>query len=395
MNRKVSLGTTVFLCILIGVISFMSAWTITRDAYKNQIDQLYLDYPEAMKLMEIIDYYDSYYIGNSDYELMENLAAKGLVSGTGDAYGYYYTPEEYEEMIAEDNGRFVGIGVYVNLTREDGVLVERVFENSPAKRAGIEGGDLIIKVDDVTIDKGVDLLKDAILGEEGTEVKITVLRQGQELTFNVVRGTYETESVFSGYIEEEKIGFIRIFTFDHTTAIQFDVALTNLKDKGAEKFIFDMRDNGGGLLTSLIDVLECILPKDSLITTATMKNGKTTEYKTKTGVDSFDYPAIVLTNENTASAAELFTAALLDYGKAVTVGENTFGKGVMQSTVMLSDNSALKLTTAYYSTPKGDNYDGKGLKPHVEVGMGEASIDYYEVNTEDPVIKAAINEFSK
>lgn len=395
MNKKVSLGTTVFLCILVGVVSFMSAWTFTRNSYKNEIDQLYLNYPEAVKLMEIMDYFDQYYIGNSDMELTEALAAKGFVHGTGDLYGYYYTPEEYEELLAEDNGNFVGIGVYVSYERDDGLLVEHVFRDSPAEKAGIKAGDIIVQVDDIPAEDGIEAMRDAILGKEGTALRLDIIRDGKRISVNATRGAYTTESVLSGYIQEEKIGFIRIFTFDNTTAKQFESALEELKSKGAESFIFDMRDNGGGLLSSLIDVLECILPEDTLISTATMKNGNKTEYKTKTGVESFEYPVAVLINGNTASAAELFTAALRDYDKAVMIGENSYGKGVMQSTIRLSDGSALKLTTAYYSSPKGENYDGKGLNPDIPASMGEHTIDYYELDINDPVIKAAINKLSK
>ncbi|MBE6542813.1 MAG: S41 family peptidase [Ruminococcaceae bacterium] len=395
MNKKVSLGTTVFLCILVGIISFMSAWTITRGSYNNKINELYLQYPEAMKLMEIIDYYESYYIGALDMEETEALAAKGFVHGTGDTYGYYYTPEEYAELIASNNGEYVGIGVMVSYEREDGLLIEHVIPESPAEKAGLKDGDLVIKVADIPAESGIEKMRDAILGEEGSSVDIVVIREGKEITVKAVRGTYVMESVFSGYIEEEKIGFIRIFSFDNTTADQFEKALTELKGKGAESFIFDMRDNGGGLLSSLIDVLECMLPKDSLVTTSTMKNGKTTEYKTKKGTDSFDYPTAILINGNTASAAELFTSALRDYDMAVIVGEKSYGKGVMQSTVELSDGSALKLTTAYYSSPKGENYDGVGIKPNVEAVTEDSSISYYELDMSDAVIKAAIKELSK
>ena len=395
MNKKINLGTTIFLCILVGVISFMSAWTITRSEYKLTLNNMKLSYPEAMKLMEIIDYYDKYYIYSGDEALSENLAMSGFVSGTGDKYGKYYSEEEYREIIEDDNGNFVGIGITV-ITKEGGVIkVERVIKDSPAEKAGILTGDCIIGVDDVKIEDSVEALMDAIKGEEGTEVKITVLRDGEKLTLKAIRAKVTTESVFWGYIEEEKIGFVRIFEFDNTTPTQFKEALDELKGKGAEKFIFDLRDNGGGLLTSITGVLEQLLPKDTLITTSTLKNGSTTEYKTKKEYEEFNYPAAVLVNGYTASAAELFTANMRDYDKAVIVGETTYGKGVMQSTFLLSDGSALKLTTAYYSAPNGENYDGKGIEPSVKASIGDGVISYYEVDIEDEVIKAAINELSK
>ena len=393
MNKKVSLGTTVFLCILVFIVGFMSSWTILRSDYNGKINELYLNYPEAVKLMEIMDYYEKYYISQWDMESSESLALKGFVEGTGDRYGEYYTAEEYEKILEDDNGEFVGIGITVVVTNDSAVEIERVIPNAPADKMGLKKGDVILSVDGIDTSKGAQVMVDALRGEEGSETTLVILREGQEMSFTVKREKINAESVFGEYIKEEKIGFIRIFQFDNTTPEQFKKAINEMKALGAEKFIFDLRDNGGGLLSSIVGVLESLLPKDTLVTTATKKDGGKTEYKTKSGVEDFSYPCAVLVNEHTASAAELFTATLRDYEKAVIVGVNTYGKGVMQSTVVLSDGSALKLTTAYYSTPLGENYDGVGIKPDIQAKQDR--IDYYQLNKEDAVIKAAMNELRK
>ena len=393
MNKKVSLGTTVFLCILVFIVGFMSSWTVLRSDYTGKINELYLNYPEAVKLMEIMDYYEKYYISQGDMESSEALALKGFVEGTGDRYGEYYTAEEYEKILEDDNGEFVGIGITVVVTNDSALEIQRVIPNAPADKIGLKKGDEILSVDGIDASAGMQAMVDAVRGEEGSETTLVIRREGREMSFTVKREKVTVESVFGEYIEEEKIGFIRIYQFDNTTPEQFKSAVNRMKELGAKGFIFDLRDNGGGLLSSIVGVLESIFPKDTLVTTSTKKDGSKTEYRTKNGVEDFAYPCAVLVNEHTASAAELFTATLRDYEKAVIVGVNTYGKGVMQSTVVLSDGSALKLTTAYYSTPLGENYDGVGIKPDIQAKQDR--IDYYQLDKEDAVIKAAINELGK
>ena len=290
MNKKVSLGTTVFLCILVFIVGFMSSWTILRSDYNGKINELYLNYPEAVKLMEIMDYYEKYYISQWDMESSESLALKGFVEGTGDRYGEYYTAEEYEKILEDDNGEFVGIGITVVVTNDSAVEIERVIPNAPADKMGLKKGDVILSVDGIDTSKGAQVMVDALRGEEGSETTLVILREGQEMSFTVKREKINAESVFGEYIKEEKIGFIRIFQFDNTTPEQFKKAINEMKALGAEKFIFDLRDNGGGLLSSIVGVLESLLPKDTLVTTATNKDGGKTEYKNKSGVEDFSFP---------------------------------------------------------------------------------------------------------
>ncbi len=389
MNKKISLSTTVFLCILTAAVAFMSAWTITRGKYVNELNKFYLDNPEAMKLAEIASYFENFYVGEYDPALSEKLALQGYVFGTEDRYGVYYTPEEFAKLLKEEDGEMVGVGLMVSY-EEKGIKVVRVIPASPAAEGGLLKGDYIVGVGELGIEAGTEALSNAILGKEGEPVAIKILRNGEEFTVTLTRRVIKTDSVVSGYIENEKLGFIRILTFDNTTPEQFETALKNLKEMGAEKFIFDLRDNGGGLVSSLQGVLGKLLPKDTLIATANPKNGEVKEYKVDGGED-FDFPAVVLVNKNTASAAELFTAALRDYGKVKVIGENTFGKGVMQSLVTLSDGSGLKITTAYYQSPNGINYDGVGIKPDIDGVVNEGDIEIYELDTNDTVIKKAID----
>ena len=391
MNRKVNLGTTVLLCVLSAVVAFMSAWTITRIDYKMQMNEMYLKYPEAVKLMEVMKYFEENYVGELDEELLEEAVLKGYVSATGDRYGTYYTPDEYRTLLKEDNGELVGIGVFVSYEDERGISIQWVMPDSPAQKGGLKKGDLIIGVDGKSEGYTNKELSQMIAGKEGTEVTLSILSDGEEKELTLKRATVVMDSVFSQYIEDEKIGFIRIFTFDNTTPEQFRNALKKMKAEGAESFIFDLRNNGGGLMSSLMEVLGSLLPDNSLYATANFKDGTVKEYKVKNGSE-FDYPAVVLMNRNTASAAELFTAALKDYGVVTTVGENSFGKGIMQSIVSLRDGSALKLTTAYYQSPNGKNYDGKGLAPDIEADPGDDYIiKSFELDMDDPTVSAGIN----
>ncbi len=401
MGKKISVSAVIVICILVALVSFMTAWSVTREAYMSELNQLdYIQQSNFMqKMLSIYGYYDQNYVGEFDNELAQEYALKGYVLGMGDRYGYYYTEEEYKQLMQTESGKLCGIGVIVVTAEsisDEGLEVERVIPTSPAEKSGVKVGDRIVSIDGRSI-IGMDYTEAAsfIRGDEGTQALITISRNGETLSVTVKREIVEAESVIYEYLESEKIGFVRIISFDETTEKQFADAIESLEKKGAEKFIFDLRDNPGGLLSAIIGVSESLLPKDSLVVTARASNGSKREYKTSKGRE-FNYPCAVLVNSSTASAAELFTAVMRDHKNAVIIGETTYGKGVMQSVVPLGDGSALKLTTSYYDPPCGINYDGVGITPNIEVKLESGEkIDYYSVNKEESVIKTAITELLK
>lgn len=389
MTKKVPLGATIFLCILVGLISFLASMFVF--GFDDG------DSSTAEKMEQILDYYEKYYVGEFDAQEAETMALKYLVAGTGDRYGYYYTAEEFQDLMTQQTGELVGIGVMVNTEDvSNGIVINRVMPGSPAESAGVLEGDVIVGVNDATIEKdGYEALYTMIGGEENTSVKITVKRDGKPIEFNIVRKKIAYETVIYGYHESSKTGVIRIIEFIENTPDQFSTALTELKKMGAERFVFDLRDNPGGLLDSVLAIMENFLPKDAVITSLVKKNGATQDYKVNEGAE-YDYPTAILINGGSASASELFTSAMRDHGKAILIGENSFGKGVGQSFIQFSDGSAIKLTNFYYNPPSGVNFDGVGIEPDIKITLDEGEkIDYYNVDFSDKVINKAIQELNK
>ncbi len=316
-----------------------------------------------------IEYYiDQYYLDEISDEAMQDSVYKGIVAGLQDDYAAYYTKEEYSSMKEKSSGVYYGIGAYVTTNEKTGdITIVKPIKNSPADRAGIKAGDIIYAVDDeVMTDKDLTTVLTKIKGKVGTSVKITVERGSNKthIDYDVVRENIEEDTVASKMLENN-IGYIAVTGFEEVTANQFSSAVDKLEKKKAKSLIIDLRDNGGGLLSTAVTMLDRLLPKEKVVYTRD-KNGQGEEYYA-TDDKKVDIPIVVLVNENSASASEVFSGALQDYGAAKLVGTKTFGKGIVQTIFDLQDGTALKMTTAKYYTPKGRNIHGKGLTPDIEV----------------------------
>lgn len=326
------------------------------------------------KLREIQMYMDAYFLEDVEAEDVENSLYKGLVQGLGDPYAAYYTEEEYEDMREKTSGNYCGIGAYVNQNATTGAItIVRPIKNSPAEKAGLQTGDVIYQVEGRDV-AGQDLsaVVSRMKGEPGTKVRLTLMRQGREKPFEVTitRAEIESETVAAKMLDG-KVGYIAVSSFEEVTKEQFRDAVEELEKKGEKSLIIDLRDNGGGLLNTAVDMLDRILPEELVVYTED-KHGEKKEYFAEDD-DSLEKPIAILVNGNSASASEVFSGALQDYEKAVLVGTTTFGKGIVQSVFDLHDGTALKLTTAEYFTPKGRNIHGTGLEPDIRVELnGEA-----------------------
>ncbi|MDE6731064.1 MAG: S41 family peptidase [Oscillospiraceae bacterium] len=324
--------------------------------------------------LEELDAYiqKNYYLdlNDEDQEKMMDYMLKGYVAGLGDKYSQYLTPEEYNEFLTKESGKTVGIGVTV-IQGEDGYPeILEVQENSPAQTAGLQVGDVITAVD------GIDILEAGytesianIKGEEHSSVMITILRENSTENYEVIRETFDVATA-KGEMLADQIGYIRITNFRENTVEQFLSALEELKNAGAKGFIFDVRDNGGGLLNSLEKMVDPLLP-EGVIATATYHGGRT-ETVVKSDPEELNLPMVVLVNGNSASAAELFSASLRDFKQAKLVGTQTYGKGVMQVTARTDDGGGLSLTVATYQTSRSECYQGVGLEPDVIVELPES-----------------------
>lgn len=338
------------------------------DAYMQEHASDFLSVVERLLLVDYL--YRTHYLGDApDAEEMQEAILEGYIAAAGDVYAHYYTPEEYEAYRDKLNSTLSGIGIATTSADEgDSILVLHVHTYSPAKEVGILAGDRIVAVDGKPVaELGYDAALAAIAGEEGSTVTVKVMRAFREYTFTMTRRQVSTDAVICrSYLGNGKtIGYIRLLTFSSDLPRQLKEAYEILKREGAEAIIFDVRDNTGGLLSSIIEVLDYILPKGTPLVSYEYGNphtAKDTQYAESE--HRIDLPMYVLQNGKTASAAELFSAVLTDY--ATVIGETTYGKGKMQTGFRLGDGSYITVTVAKYNPPGGQNYDGVGVPAEIE-----------------------------
>lgn len=310
------------------------------------------------------------YLEEVDEASMTKGLLKGLVEGIGDTYADYYTADEYKEILNATNGDYRGVGMVMQQyadTKE--VLIVGVYEGTPAEEAGIQAGDILLKVNDmVCTENDLEVVSAAIKNGEEEQVHLVFRRDGEEYEVDVPKAEIKVP-VVAGTMLEDSIGYIRIAQFTGLTSEQFAEHYQDLQKQGMQGLIVDLRNNPGGLLNSVVDTLRQILPEGMIVYMQT-KDGTKTEY-TCDGETPIDIPLVVLVNENSASASEIFAGAVHDYGVGTLVGTNTYGKGIVQKTFPFTDGSAVKMTIAYYYTPNGTCIHGKGIAPDVEVELPE------------------------
>ena len=394
MNRKISLGWVICAIFLTIALTFLVSWQVSQNEFNKNLTTSKLSDDVEKKVSEVEGIIKEHYIEDISESDLIDYAGSGLVYSIGDKYATYFTAEEFEKHLIENSGKFTGIGASIK-NQDDGILVTDVYENSPAKEAGVKIGDLIIKLGGKEVSSLTTTeINDAVKGEDGETFDFTVKRENEKIDFSVVRSQFDRVYVISRMLDN-KIGYIRITEFEETTPEQFNKAYDALIKDGAKAFVFDVRNNAGGTVTSICDVVDKLIPEGT-IATAKFKDGTEKTLGTS-NKEEMTLPSVILANSNTASAAELFCAALKDYNKAEIVGMNTFGKGVMQEYFRLSDGSAVKLTTAKYYTPKGENYDGVGIKPDYEVKQSENEqlLIFGKNEADDTQLQKAIEVISK
>lgn len=332
----------------------------------------------------------AYYYEDVDEDQLVQGLYKGLFEGIGDKYSAYYTPEEYESMMISATASLSGIGAVLQQNPDTmQVTVNHVYEGSPAEKAGIKNGDVLVQVDD-TPATSMELteLVTHVRGEKGTIVHLKLYRKGNPgyLELDVTRDIVDVPTL-SGQMLDGGIGYIMIVEFGDKTATEFADVVKDLESQGMKSMIVDLRDNPGGMITSVTDILDQILPEGVTVWTED-KNGKRTEYKSDAAC--MDYPMAVLINGNSASASEIFAGAIRDYKYGTLIGTTSFGKGIVQSIRKMADGSAFKLTTAKYYTPNGENIHGEGIDPDIELEYEYLDPDAttYDMMQDNQILKA-------
>lgn len=342
------------------------------------------------KLNALDSLLDRFYFEDVDKQKATDAMFKAYLAAYGDKYTVYYTPEEYESLMASTSGTFYGIGAVCQKNEDGTVLIVDPYEDAPAYKAGIRKGDCVTKVDgtDVT---GMDISSATALikGEKGTSVSLEIIRDGVTMTFNVVRDEVKVKTIEYEMLDGD-IGYISISEFDDVTVSQFRAALTNLKAQNMKGLIIDVRDNPGGVLSVVVDILDEIVPKGLIVYTED-KSGNRKDYSGSNSSE-LNVPLAVLVNGSSASASEIFAGTIQDYGKGAIIGTQTFGKGIVQTIQPLSDGSAVKFTIAKYYTPKGQDIHGKGVTPDRVVELPEDAASDVQLEAAVSYVKEKIGQ---
>ena len=343
------------------------------------------------KLDELSEMIQERFIGEEDVTKMEDAAAAAMVDALGDEWSYYIPASEYANYLDQMSNSYVGVGITIEL-REDGYLnLVDVVEDGPADRAGLRRDDVLIRVEDQDCAQiGLEQTRNLVRGEDGSQVRLTVQRDGQEQEFCVTRAYFETV-VAEGQMVSDRTGLVTIYNFDSRCAEETLAAIDALIEQGAENLIFDVRNKPGGYKTELVKVLDYLLPEGELFRSQYYTGQEEVD---RSDAEFLDMPMAVLVNLHSYSAAEFFAAALREYDAAVMVGEHTYGKGYFQQTFELEDGSAVGLSVGKYFTPNGVSLAGVGLTPDLEIPLSEEQAAQVARGTmdpqQDPHIQAAI-----
>lgn len=394
MNRKIPVGMAVTITILAMTVTFSITMLLAMRLFDSTVSSVKEKESMYNKIAEV----DRYIRSNDYYEIDENLLydrmTAGYLLGTGDKYARYYTASAYTELVNIQNGTIMGIGVELGIDQTGYAKVTRVYDLSPAQEAGITVGDYITAVDGVDVKSmsSVDTVQTRLQGEAGTTVTVSWLNSELETkTAELTHSGYNSTTV--DYQLVDGVGYIKIRQFDGSTPSDLDYALRAMTAQGASSILFDLRDNGGGVLEDAISCISLIAPEGT-VAYAEDKNGERTVLGSSDGESVVELPIVCLVNGNTASAAELFAESLRQMNGALLVGTSTMGKGTIQSSPQrLSDGSALVITVAKLVCGDGTSFDGVGLTVDVERAYtaDEAAMVYdYTVET-DPQIQRALS----
>ena len=388
MNKKISFGVALTIAIMFSTVTFIMTMIYAQNDFNGKVYDLQQREKMYQKLSEVDTRVRKDFYGAIDEENLKDNIIKGYVTGLNDKYAMYLTAEQHAQAMGGFDGQMVDIGITPEPDLSGYIKVAKVKAESPAEISGIAAGDIITKVDDLAVNvDNYEQAVDAFKGEPGTDVILTVRHEGEEKEHTITRRRVEIITADSYVLDN--VGVIRITEFNDNTPSQFKNALDNCIAKGAKGIIFDVRNNPGGTMEAVAEILDIILPEGPIVS-ATDRNGNT-EVLYESDSSELIFPMACLINGKSASAAELFAQALKDYQKAKLVGSQTFGKGSMQKIFPLSDGSALDMTVALYNPPVSPNFDGVGVKPDFEIKLApdlEENLNMLDISADAQLKKA-------
>lgn len=387
-ERKVSLGGAIIgavVTLALGVVVGLNWNTITANflpylGFRNTTAS-----NDWSGLDEVYTTLSRYYDGDLDKSILLEGAKAGLVEAAGDTYTSYMNREEAKEYEAALHGD-VGVGIGVEMALRDGyVRILRTLPDNPAGKAGVKAGDIIYKINDEEVyDKTSDYIATKLRGEAGSKVKLTVVRDGEEKSFELIREAINNVSTYVDY--DGKTAIITVTRFDDNTGTLVQkIVNDDFSKRSINKVILDLRGNGGGYVNAAKDLLSLWIDGNTILVQKGKNDTETVTKSNRGQAKLANIKTVVLVNGGTASASEIVAGALKDYNKATILGEQTFGKGVVQTLLDLSNGGILKVTTARWYTPQGTSINGEGIKPDIEVGRSYDDINH----NRDPQLDAA------
>lgn len=362
MNKKISLGVAISLVAIGCAITFVLTWAVSLNIYNSKLGNSEKYEGMYAKLREIDAAVRTNYIGTYSEDAIENGAINGYISGLNDKYASYMSGSSYYEIKQSNDGVVLGAGFEAEYDGSGYLKITNVYKGSSAELNGVQQGDVITEIDGKSLlSMETGTAAERLSGEIGTRIALKLLRNGEELTVSLIRQRLEIQSV-QGEMLDDNMGYIKISSFNAKTAEQFSEAFNEITASGAKALIIDLRQNGGGLVSSLTPILNRFVPA-ATIATAEYADGSRKAIVETDSEETTDLPIAILVDDGTASAAELFAGALRDECGATLIGTQTFGKAVMQNTYEFSDGSAITISTAKIHLRKSGTWDGTGLKP--------------------------------
>ncbi|BDR76682.1 S41 family peptidase [Clostridium tetani] len=392
MNKKKWIGWTIAIVLLTNTLTYIGSNIIPLAMPNGNVVVRKEDYNNLVqfnKLFQIKDLIHERYDGEINEKDLEEGAIKGLANSLKDPYTVFMTKKEYDDFNTQTEGNYSGVGIQLQ-AKDNKIVIVDIFEESPARKAGILPKDEIEKVNDIPVDgsqleKAVSLMK----GVEGSEVKLTLFRKDKgNFDVSLKRSKINLKTV-AGQMLDEDVALVQVTMFDENTAKNFKSELDKLKSQGMKGLVLDLRGNPGGVLDECVDMVSNFVPKGKTIVSTMDKYKSERKYKSKGG-NYVGLPLVVLTNEGSASASEIFAGAIRDYKIGTLVGEKTFGKGLVQTLYETGEGTALKITISKYYTPNGENINKIGIKPDVEVKYPEELLKKPYNRNEDPQFKKAL-----
>ncbi len=382
------------------MITSLSLYTYYTDNYvvlgkNSEADKGILNLVKEIKKVRQV--MDEYYLWNDDIdeEKLYESAVTGYVSGLGDKYTKYISKDNMEEFTEDISGSFVGIGIYMTNIKDKGIVIYASIPESPAEKAGLKSGDIIVSVDGEKCGyDDFDNISEKLKGEEGSTVKIVVNRDGKEKEFDIVREKVTANPITTELLKNN-VGYIVLPSFDEETAEHFKDKAEKLIQDGAKSLIIDLRNNSGGIVEESIKIADYFLDKDLKIMSTNDKDGKK-EVAISNDNPIFNCPVVILSNQNTASASEILIGALKDNKRAKIIGDKSYGKGIIQTVISLPDGSGMKVTTTQYYTPNGTAIHGVGIEPDIKVELPDTVTSLYSVDRDkDTQLEKAFEELKK